>query len=81
MSFWKSILGYTLSTTNYGVTNMNNLYNFIISVMDTMDEKQKEELLDKLIIHLGRNFYKEFRKYVITKIPKSDHLNAINRIV
>ena len=81
MSFWKSILGYTLSTTNYGVTNMNNLYNFIISVMDTMDEKQKEELLDKLIIHLGRNFYKEFRKYVITKIPKSDNLNAINRIV
>ena len=78
---WKSVLSYALSSSNYGVTNMHNLFNFIISVMDILNDEQKKELIDSLILHLGRSFYKEFRSYLITKVPDSKHLNIINRIV
>ena len=79
---WKSVLSYALSNSNYGVTNMHNLYNFIISVMDIMEnEEQKQELMDSLILHLGRSFYKDFRSYLILKVPNSKHLAMINRIV
>ena len=81
MSMWKSILSYTLSSSNYGVTNMNNLYNFILSIMDILENEQKEVLLDKILINLGTNFYRDFRTYTMKKLPKSDHLKAINRIV
>ena len=81
MSMWKNILSYTLSSSNYGITNMNNLYNFILSIMDILSEEQKEELLDKLLLNLGRSFYREFRKYVIEKLPKSEHMKVINRVV
>lgn len=79
---WKSILSYTLSSSNYGVTNMNNIYNFILSVLDIAEtDQQKEEIIDSLILHLGKTFYKDFRAYIITKVPKSKHLVIINRIV
>lgn len=78
---WKSILSYTLSSSNYGVTNMNNLYNFILSILDVVNDEQKQEIMDSLILHLGRTFYKDFRSYVITKVPNSKHLSMINRIV
>ena len=79
---WKSILSYTLASSNYGVTNMNNLYNFILSILDIVeDDEQKKEIMDSLILHLGRTFYKDFRSYIITKIPNSKHLPMINRIV
>lgn len=78
---WSSILGYVASSTNYGVTNMNNLYNFILAIMDGMEDKDRKELIDKLLIHLGKKFYKNFRKYVIEKIPNSEHLVHINRVV
>lgn len=78
---WGSILGYMASSTNYSITNMNNLYNFILSLMNTMEDKDKEDLIDKLILHLGRGFYKNFRKYVIEKLPNSEHIKFINRVV
>jgi len=78
---WKSILSYTLSSSNYGVTNMNNLYNFILSILDVANDDQKQEIMDSLILHLGRTFYKDFRSYVIIKVPNSKHLSMINRIV
>lgn len=78
---WKSVLTYALSNSNYGVTNMNNLYNFILSVMDVLTEEQNQKVIDSLILNLGKTFYKEFRLYVMTKIPNSKHLEIINRIV
>jgi hypothetical protein len=74
-------VSYALSNTNYSVNNMPNLYNFIISVMDNNSEEQNQQLIDSLILHLGRTFYKDFRNYIIQKIPKTRHLNLINRIV
>ena len=78
---WKSVLSYALSNSNYGVTNMNNLYNFIISIMDICTEEQNGKLIDSLILNLGRTFYKDFRLYIMTKVPNSKHLEIINRIV
>lgn len=79
---WKSVLSYTLSSSNYGITNMNNIYNFILSILDIAEtDQQKEEIIDSLILHLGKTFYKDFRSYIITKVPKSKHLPIINRIV
>jgi hypothetical protein len=78
---WKTVLSYALSNTNYGVSNMPNLYNFILSIMDNLTDEQNKELIDSLILHLGRSFYKEFRKYLIEKIPDSKHLALVNRIV
>ena len=71
---WKSVLSYALSATNYGVTNMHNLFNFILSLMDVLTDEQKKELIDSMILHLGRTFYKAFRSYTIDKIPNSPHL-------
>jgi hypothetical protein len=79
---WKSVLSYALSSSNYGVANMNNIYNFILSILDIVEtDEKKEEIMDSLILHLGKTFYKDFRAYVITKVPKSKHLPVINRII
>ena len=78
----KSVVGYLVSnTTNYGVTNMNNLYNFLIAIMNDMSDKQKQEMIDSLIIHLGKNFFKSFKKYMIEKIPESEHIKFMSRII
>ena len=78
---WKSVLSYALSNSNYGVANMHNMYNFIVSIMDDATEEQNQHLIDSLILHLGRTFYKDFRIYLIQKLPNSKHLPLINRIV
>ena len=33
----KTILSYAISNTNYGIANLPNMYNFILSMMDIMD--------------------------------------------
>lgn len=78
---WKSVLSYALSNSNYGIANMHNLYNFIISMMDISTEEQNNKMMDSVILHLGRTFYKDFRLYVMQKLPNSKHLPLINRIV
>lgn len=78
---WSSIIGYVASSSNYGITNMNNLYNFILSIMDNMQDSDKEDLINKLILYLGRGFYKKFRSYVIEKLPNSEHIKFINRVL
>jgi hypothetical protein len=78
---WKSVLSYALSNSNYGIANMHNLYNFIVSMMDNSSEEQNNQMMDSLILHLGRTFYKDFRLYVMQKLPNSKHLPLINRIV
>lgn len=77
----KTVLSYAISNTNYGVTNLPNMYNFIISVMDNSSEEQNNILIDSIILNLGRNFYKGFRHYMIEKLPNSKHLILINRIL
>ena len=49
--------------SNYGIANMHNLYNFIVSMMDNSSEEQNNQMMDSLILHLGRTFYKDFRLF------------------
>ena len=81
MSMWGAIGSYISSASNYGVTNMNNMFNFIISVMEILDESQNKELMDKMILHLGKSFYKKFQKYLITKLPNSNLVRIVNRVI
>ena len=78
---WRAGLSYVLSNSNYGVVNVHNMYNFLVSIMDDNSEEQNQHLIDSLILHLGRTFYRDFRQYLITKLPGSKHLPLINRIV
>jgi len=78
---WKSVLSYTLSNSNYGIANMHHLYNFIISIMDNCTEEQNTQLVDSMLLQLGKTFYKDFRLYIMQKLPNSKHLTLINRIV
>lgn len=80
---WKSAISYVLSssTGNYKVVNMNNLFNFFLSVMDNQTPEQNTKFLDDLILHVGKTIYKEFRDYVFSKLPNSPHLPLINRVV
>ena len=78
---WRPVLSYALSSSNYGVVNLHHMYNFVISIMDNATEEQNQHLIDQLILNLGRTFYKDFRIYIIQKLPNSRHLPLINRIV
>ena len=78
---WRPVLSYVLSNSNYGVFNSHNLYNFLVSIMDDNSEEQNQHMIDSLILHLGRTFYRDFRQYLIQKLPNSKHLPLINRIV
>lgn len=49
--------------------------------MDEQTEEQNQKLVDSLILNMGRTFYKNFRFYILDKVPNSKHLNIINRIV
>ena len=78
---WKSALGYVISSSsNYNITNTSNLYNFIISLFDIMSEEESRQMMDSLVIHLGKSFYKDFRNYYINKLPNSKFLHIVNRI-
>jgi hypothetical protein len=78
---WRSALSYAMSSSNYSVMNMNNIYNFLVSIMDNNTEEQNQHMIDSLILHLGRTFYRDFRQYLIIKLPGSKHVPLINRIV
>ena len=71
---WKTVLSYGLSATNYNITNMNNLYNCLLSTMDILNDEQKQPFIDSVIVNMGQTFYKSFRAYTINKIPNSTHL-------
>ena len=76
---WGTILSYAMQTTNYSLTNHNNMYNFFLTIMDDLSDEQKKKFVDNLIVHVGRQFYKEFKAYVIDKLPDSPHIKYLNR--
>lgn len=77
----RTVLSYALSNSNYGVVNMHNLYNFILALMDKNTDAENEELVDILLIHMGRTLYKDLKIYVCEKIPDSRHMTVLNKKV
>jgi hypothetical protein len=78
---WKSALSYVMSNTNYTITNINNLYNLIVAILDMGTEEQNIQIIDSIILHMGRTFYRDFKLYVFQKIPNSKHMTLMNRII
>lgn len=74
---FQSTITYLMNSTNYGITNNNNMYNFMISVMETMNDEQKEKFIDNMKIHIGMTFYNNFKLYVFTKLPNSQLIQHI----
>jgi hypothetical protein len=77
---WKSVVTYALSSSNYSLANMNNMYNFIISILDIINDEEKQQLIDSLILHMGKTFYKGFRSYLIEKLPNSSHISLLRLV-
>lgn len=58
------------TTTNYSVTNMPNLYNFLISVLRIIkDENDRNFFIEEMRLELGITFFEGFRGYVLKKYP------------
>jgi hypothetical protein len=65
------ITSYTKSLSNYSVVNKNNLFNFFISMMETMTDDQKDAFVKQMKINLGMTVYNQFKQYIFTKINNS----------
>lgn len=67
------LTNYILSSSNYNVINMNNLFNFLIDLLKESDEATQIKIITSIKIHLGMSLYSNFKIYVYKKIPK-DHI-------
>lgn len=52
---------------NYKYLNVNNIYNFIISIYDLLNDQQKDKLKDNIKLHVGLSFYNDLNTYYIKK--------------
>lgn len=67
--------------SNYGVVNLSNLYNFIISVININDSLVTEgsnkqniptkELVQLIKLHLGLTIFEGLKQYALKKYPPS----------
>jgi hypothetical protein len=66
-----TLLTLGLSQTNYGILNKNNVYNFILSVMDKIKDDEnngtKKQILIDIKIYIGLSFHNSFLNYVRKK--------------
>ncbi len=66
------------TVSNYGITNMNNLYNFFLITIENMpDDEQRIKFIKDMKINLGMNIYGQFKAYIFKKIPDSDTLKLL----
>lgn len=63
-------------TANYQCINMNNQYNFIISIlnMPEIDDNCKKYIIEHLKINCGLTFFNSFRDYCIRKLGIKNNL-------
>lgn len=67
MSYVKNSIGYTL-------INTNNLHNFMLCILESLDDEQKRKYIEKMKIHLGLTVTTQFKEYIFRKVPASDLL-------
>lgn len=70
--------GYTKSLSNYSLVNKNNLFNFLISMMETLDDNQKTLFVKNMKINLGMTVFTQFKQYIFTKMSDSPLLELFN---
>ncbi len=55
------------SYINYSFLNINNINNFIISIMDYQNKEQKTKTLEKMKQYIGLKFYDQYKMYCYRK--------------
>jgi hypothetical protein len=69
------ILSQFSKSSNYLFQNNNNLYNFLINILNSLENKDdKKMILTSLRIHVGITFENNFKEYLLKKLPKSEIL-------
>ena len=62
------IASYILGNSNYKIQNINNIYNFIICMLDNKKNEERQEILKQIKINIGMNFYNDFKIYYYNKL-------------
>jgi DNA-binding ferritin-like protein (Dps family) len=71
-----SIDGYIFNQTNYSISNKNNIFNFIIEVLEVnKDEEEKlKKIIGKIKVNIGMSFFGEFKIYVLNKLDSDNFI-------
>lgn len=57
-----------ISSSSWSFQNKNNIYNFIIAIMNMSGDTEKKIIIEELKINCGINFFNLFRDYTIRKL-------------
>ena len=61
-----------LSSTNHRIVNVNNVYNFIIDIMNSSNYDDRLIIIQSIKIHIGLTFYSDFKAYCNKKLLYDD---------
>jgi hypothetical protein len=62
---------YAKSVSNYSVINANNLFNFLINVMESLTDDQKTKFIENMKVNMGMTVTEQFKQYIFKKLPNS----------
>lgn len=65
---YEYILKSLLGRQNYNICNVTNIYNFIMSMYDFIEEDKKKLFISNMKLILGMSFYTKFKLYIYEKI-------------
>lgn len=63
--------------SNFNIINMNNLFNFHISILKTLDDYQALTYIENMKIHFGITNFEYFKTYIFKKLPGDKILSYI----
>lgn len=62
------------SSSNYGICNVNNIYNHMILTSEMLDDNDKKKYIESIKIQIGMSFYNDFKNYIFRKSPNHELL-------
>lgn len=67
-------LSYLYNCSNYSITNIVNVYNSFINILELVDEENKKKIIRIIKNNIGMTFYNDLRDYVNHKYSPNDEL-------
>lgn len=58
----------TLTGGNYALQNMNNIFNFLISLMGRADDSERKRIINDIKLFIGMSFFESFKQYAYRKL-------------
>lgn len=68
------LLSYAWGISNYNIFNKNNVHNFHIIILESLNEDQRRKLIENMIIHIGKSYYESFKLYCFQKLKTNNEL-------